>query len=350
VNGVPAPPGGSSGFHGVIEDIALAAAHCQVRVGLVALPSETVFRNRLGLPRRAWEISRAALQHAALTRLVREGSDSDIVVLREFLTLPFLGVAPRLLRYRQRLVLTLTHNLQQAHQRLSHRFALRALSRAGFGFCCLESPAGFAGLVSPLPAAAPLVLPHVIREAAGCAPAARGSRPCIGVVGVPRPEKNTADVFTRLVLLRDSGALDAELLLGCTDPLLLRLWADRVDQVVDTRGRSDYEEALRRSDVLVFAYSEPRYWLRSSAVVTDAVAHGCAVVCPDFPVLRAQVTSPRCVGALFQSPEELAPAIERALAIRREDPEAFCAYRLARSPRAIAQQLDRYAEARGATA
>jgi hypothetical protein len=282
--------------------------------------------------------------------VVAEKEGCDLVILREFLTLPFLFAVPGLFPNRRRLVLTLTHNLQQGREHPLHRGVLRALMRSGFRFCCLESDAGFVEVMSPRPGLVrPFVLPHVIPQHAGRPPLPHGrSSPRLGVVGVSRPEKNAEDLIGHLVALRDQGTLNAELLLGCPDTSGARHWADRVDHIVDTRDPVAYERALSRCDAIVFNYSEPHYWLRSSAVVTDAIVQGCAVVCPDYPVLRAQVMQPRPVGALFRSWEDVVPAIGRALSARREAPEAFQAYCLARSPRAVALRLDRFARERAA--
>jgi hypothetical protein len=48
--------------------------------------------------------------------------------------------------------------------------------------------------------------------------------------------------------------------------------------------------ALARADVVILNYARPFYFYRSSGVINDAASLGTAVVCPDYPIFRRQVS------------------------------------------------------------
>ena len=145
------------------------------------------------------------------------------------------------------------------------------------------------------------------------------------------------------------GRLPARLLLGCPEAEVLALWQQRGFEVVDTTRREAYLAALDRCDLVILNYQRERYEYRPSGVAADALARGAAVVCPDFPLMRQQLTAPAVVGAVFEQLDDLERAVTQALALR-------AAAAPQRSPRisrpatraAIARLLDGFVAARSA--
>ena len=74
----------------------------------------------------------------------------------------------------------------------------------------------------------------------------------------------------------------------------------------------------------------------------DALSRGTAVVCPDFPLMRLQLSAPAAVGAMFDSLDELSAATARALALLPTLAEALAAHHRARDPVALACLLDSF--------
>jgi len=75
----------------------------------------------------------------------------------------------------------------------------------------------------------------------------------------------------------------------------------------------------------------------------DALARGAAIACPDYPLLRRQLTWPEPVGALYADVDGLAAAIDQALALGASLPAARAAHVRERGAAAIAAILDGYA-------
>jgi len=185
--------------------------------------------------------------------------DADLLLVREFLT-PFLVLCwPLIWPLRQRVVVLVTFNLQEAHRRRVARLALRLLHRGGCRFACLECSEGFAELALATPERPPLVLPHPIDPSIVAERVQRVGRvPVVGVVGRARGEKGFEELLTRLHRLRAEGRLAADVLLGCPERDVRERWRVRGVEVVDTTARQAYLRALDRCDVVVFSFARDR--------------------------------------------------------------------------------------------
>jgi hypothetical protein len=107
---------------------------------------------------------------------------------------------------------------------------------------------------------------------------------------------------------------------------------------------ADYEAALERCDVIVLNYQRERYFYRPSGVIADAVAHGAAVVTPDFPLMHRQLTHPAPVGSVFTDLDQLPDAIARARALRPSFADSLARQVQARDAAALASLLDGFVQ------
>jgi hypothetical protein len=275
--------------------------------------------------------------------------DRDLIVVREFLTALLIVVWPAIWPLRRRVYFLINHNLQEAHRRGLERRVLRLLDRTGCRFACFETTAGFAEIGIRPDRERFLVLPHPLGGASAARPAGPAREPAVGVIGAVRGEKGSEAILALLLRLREEGRLPARLVLGCPQAEVRAAWQGRGFEVIDTGARTAYLAALDRCDVVVLNYQRERYEYRPSGVAADALARGAGVVCPDFPLMRRQLSAPAEVGAVFRSQEQLAAATLRALALRPTLAQALAAHRQARDPAALARLLDRFvADLRGA--
>jgi glycosyltransferase involved in cell wall biosynthesis len=346
-----APPDASRADpHQALQPLIEAAALTKARVAVLPVPMH--WRERPWLPDPLAKLLKALSflgPHARLVaRLWRHG-DHDLIVVREFLTALLIVVWPAIWPLRRRVYFLINHNLQEAHRRGLERLVLRLLDRSGCRFACFETTAGFAELGIRPDRERFLVVPHPLGGACAARPAEPAGEPAVGVIGAVRGEKGSEAILALLLRLREAGRLPARLVLGCPQAEVRAAWERRGFEVIDTGERPAYLAALDRCDVVVLNYQRERYEYRPSGVAADALARGAAVVCPDFPLMREQLSAPATVGALFRSPDELAAAILRALALRPALAPALAAHRQARDARALARLLDGFvAEVLGA--
>jgi glycosyltransferase involved in cell wall biosynthesis len=168
--------------------------------------------------------------------------------------------------------------------------------------------------------------------------------PRIGVIGRESPEKNTDKLLNFLVEWQESGELAAEIVLGSDDTEVMERWASKGVTTVQTADYQDYLDAVSSVDVLLIYYDRAHYFYRSSGVIHEAAYVGTAVVCPDFPVFRYQVTQPARVGALYQDVEGILQALQSAIEIARSAPDNFEIWSKSRCPEEFSRRIDRFLE------
>ena len=193
-----------------------------------------------------------------------------------------------------------------------------------------------------------VVLPNPVHELSLCA-AAHDDAPQqhrVGVIGHYSRYKNMDELVALLRDARRQRRLSARIVVGCDDAKALSDWREPGLETIDTKEYSDYLRALARCDVVVLNYPREQYYFRSSGVISDAASLGVAVVCPDFPILRKQVTEPARIGAVFRTEQEILPAIAEALTIRRNMPENFATWAQSRHARDFSQRLDAFVAGR----
>ena len=140
--------------------------------------------------------------------------------------------------------------------------------------------------------------------------------------------------------MSEQGELESDVLIGCPDPGEAERWQRPGVEVVGTERLDDYLAAFDRVDVVIINYRRDRYFWRASGVAADALSRRVPVVCPDFPVMRRQLTGPAPVGVPFASKSDLVPAIARALDLRAGLDAALAAHAAERGVAAIARRID----------
>lgn len=270
---------------------------------------------------------------------------ADLILVKGFrtnlLAVTMLGLWP----FRRTLLFVIHHNLQFAHVRPLQR-TLKLLCRLGVQFALLEADDGLTELgidkdgrqfvVLPLPVPGGVSRSLEIRHRPLDMPIE------IGVIGRDLPEKKTDDLMHHLLRLQEAKRLPGSVLFASDNPRLLEHWGTNGVLTVDTRSYADYLTALARVQVMILSYARDFYFYRSSAVIKDAASLGTAVVCPDYPVFRRQVSEPARVGALFATVEEILPAIHEALDIARSEPGNFKLWAEQRSPAVFSRRIDEF--------
>jgi len=327
--------------HHALQPLIEAAALAESKVAVLPVPM--LWAEPPRLPRPLAMLAKALLflpPHLRLVARLWQRRDHDLIVVREFLTALLIAVWPVIWPLRRRVYFLINHNLQEAHQRGLERVVLRLLHRTGCRFACFETAAGFAELGIVPDRERFLVLPHPLVGASAARPERPAGEPAVGVIGAVRAEQGSEAMLEALLRLRADGRLPARLVLGCPQAELRASWQGRGFEVIDTGERAAYLGALDLCDVVVLNYQRERYQYRPSGVAADALARGAAVVCPDFPLMRRQLSAPAIVGAVFDGPDQLAPAVLRALALCPTLAPALAAHRQARAPEALARLLD----------
>lgn len=322
-----------------IFDYATAAEHARSKVFVTSSRPRRAFLAKLPVKVRSRIIP--LYDHFTLIARAIGHPEDDLILVKTFSTRLLAATWPLLWPYRCRILLTIHHNLQYAFSRRHERLFLRLLARLGFRFAALECAAGICELgIEPAPGQFFVLRPPSYNCLSG-GEARLPSKPVrVGVVGDIRAEKHSDDLLRMLVEARDGGALAAQLVLGCPNPAVLEKWAAVAVDAIDTSDYAAYLAALASCDVIVVNYDAGKYFYRHSGVLADAAGLGVAVVCPDFPTFRAQVTEPLPVGVLFQDSDGIVSAIQAAARLKRETPRNFEIWRRERSPQAFGQQLD----------
>jgi glycosyltransferase involved in cell wall biosynthesis len=344
----PTPAGNtpdvSNPVHPGLQPLAEAVRLTQAKV--VVLPVPMLWEPSPWLRGRAELIAKALKFLGAHVRLVGQlwrHRQADLILVREFLTAMVMVVWPLIWPLRRRVYFLVNHNLQEAHRRAFERTLVRLLARSGFRFACLETTAGFAELGIAPDGERFLVLPHPLAGLAPPEPARNAAdEPVVGVIGAMRAEKGSEEILAVLAQLRAEGRLAARLLLGCPEAEVRAAWRARGFEVVDTSSDDAYRAALARCEVVVLNYRRDRYLYRASGVAADALAHRAAVVCPDFPLMRHQLSVPAQVGAVFDGIGGLEAAVLEALALRPDLGAALARQEQARNAVAIAARLDAF--------
>lgn len=257
------------------------------------------------------------------------------ILIREFSTWPLLLVFPLLLPLRRKLFFMMHHNLQWALRSRLEKAALTALAGMGARWVLFETDEPNELEALGILPGHPLVLPHPVPEQA--AGRKSSGRPVIGVAGYDRPEKGTGGLLQAL----EEQFPDCDIVLGSADPGRVCGVPASV-RIVSTASDEAYRRMLAACDVLVQNGAPDRYLYRVSGPVADAAACGTASVVPDFPLLRHQITSPVAVGEVFSGLEKMPEAVRSAIESARAGRYDFAAYCAARSPRALAECLDRF--------
>jgi glycosyltransferase involved in cell wall biosynthesis len=321
------PSGAASDPHRALWPLIEAASQTHAKTAVLPVPMMWQ-----GWPWLPWRLEllvkalRFLAPHARLVGEIWRRRDHDLILVREFLTALLLVVWPLIWPLRRRVY-----------------FLINLLYRTGGRFACFETTAGCTEIGIVPDAERFLVLPHPLAGAIVTRPSTPpAGEPVVGVIGAVRAEKGSEAILEALQRLREQGRLAVRLVLGCPEADVRAAWQCQGVEVIDTNSRAAYLAALDLCDVVVLNYQRDRYLYRPSGVAADALSRGAAVVCPDFPLMRLQLSAPAAVGAVFGSLDELAEATNKALALRPTLSDALAAHQRARDPAALARLLDAF--------
>jgi hypothetical protein len=132
----------------------------------------------------------------------------------------------------------------------------------------------------------------------------------VGIIETMRKEKAIHHLLE--MLRKEQRSLNFKLVIGV--PLWKKPpWLNDPDlEVVDTSTEAQFSNYLRSLDIIVADYIKTEYYFRPSGVIVDAGMNGCYVICPDFPVFRAQIKIPVSIGSTFSSLEEIPDGLIKA--------------------------------------
>jgi glycosyltransferase involved in cell wall biosynthesis len=133
----------------------------------------------------------------------------------------------------------------------------------------------------------------------------------VGIIGTVRKEKPIRHLLE--VLQKAQKQIGFQLVVGT--PLATKPdWLDAAGiEILDTTTEAQYGACLDSLDIFVVDFLRTEYYFRPSGAVVDAGMHGCYVICPDFPVFRAQISDPVPIGTTFRSLDEIPALIGKAM-------------------------------------
>jgi len=333
-------------FHEVIDQLDSAKPFAETNFCLTALPKlQTLLPVLRGRLRQKLGVPLVLLQHLLLVlSLIGKGRNYDLVLVRDFLSLPLICFVWMVLPLRNKICFINVQNLQRAHMRRSHRLVFSLLCRMKFRFACLEGDEGLQELGISMTPEQFFCLPHIVVPARGGEGITPGQRKRVGIVGTYRPEKGIGGLIKHLMDIQAKA--DVDVMIGTPDSAVLKEYLKTFDndiEVRDTSNGADYAAALQSCDVVLFNYNREDYYYRGSGVITNAVECGASVVCPDYPVFRRQVLSPVPVGYLFEDESKIVETALSALQDRELLHANIEAYSSFRNPRAVAKIIDAFA-------
>jgi hypothetical protein len=264
-----------------------------------------------------------------VVNIYRKGK--NVILVREFLTVPLLIVCPLLLPIRNRLKFLLNHNLQTANHKKTEGIILIFLNKIGFRFVNYESgsvPPSLQGFTIDK------TLPFPVQ--AGNGVPKKFNPIYVGFIGSIRPEKNIDPLL---------GAIESAYkknptfipFLGCDNNLYLKNYKHKGFKTVDTTLYAEYQLALSTINIIVLNYDINCYEFRSSGVVADAISHRIIPIVPNYPIMAHQVQKPNKVGMTFKSLDELDMAINEAVEFTTQiSTEDYAKYETSRNVDTIA--------------
>ncbi len=278
--------------------------------------------------------------HYRLILSVMKNRKKDMIIIREFSNIPMLLVWPFLTLLNNEIYCLVNHNIQLATRNRFEKFAIKTLSRLNCKFLCLEGVDGTeeSGIIPN--GSNILTLPFPIKSLNRNITRVNNNK-LIGIVGRFRKEKGVDELLNVLHRARTNKALDVDILLGCPDKEYLKLWNIDGIRTIDTTTSTMYKKAMDSCDIIIFNYDIESYYFRHSGVISDAISDGKIVVCPNYPLLKKQITIPEIVGFTFDQISELPTAVISALELAEKGAHAsFQAHYNLRNPKKVANLLN----------
>jgi hypothetical protein len=89
-------------------------------------------------------------------------------------------------------------------------------------------------------------------------------------------------------------------------------------QIIDTSTAESYNEFIGSLHIVVNNFDREQFYFRPSGIINDSIAGSCFVIAPNYPVFKAQITTPVVVGELFNHIEEVPDIIKKAIKTIKE--------------------------------
>lgn len=209
-----------------------------------------------------------------------------------------------------------SHGLQQLQGRsIAHRwgFTLLRWLVSRFNVWPIHLELGDEVLPGRLRYRQSIVVPHPV-PSASCTPRSdfNVKRIRLGVVGVLRPDK---PVVPLIDALKKAFADNPLYELRVATPF----WQVTEElrgvgvELVDTTSPEQYDQFLRSTDIVLADFERSSFFFRPSGIVNDALAAGCYVIAPNYPVFQAQLSTPCRVGSGFGELAEIEELVNAAV-------------------------------------
>ncbi len=226
----------------------------------------------------------------------------DLIIVREFLTVPLFLSWPLYFRFRKKTLFIVNHNLQKAHANKLERMVFKALLRLGMRPLFLDTDTGIRELEIELLNNHYLVLPYPIIKISQ--KPIHDNKFTVGIIGDNRKEKKIDEIVE--ALYKVCNEQEIQLLIGSMDTSMLDTWHDKGVKTINTSEFKDYVQAFCLSDVIVLNYDRAAYYYRISGIIFDAIAANTVVICPDYPVLKDQISRYGLAGVTFSDMSDIA--------------------------------------------
>ena len=139
----------------------------------------------------------------------------------------------------------------------------------------------------------------------------RNKKIVVGVVGYFRPEKGFLKILKLLQQYQRKNQ-DIQILVGTPKIDELKSVLPTSCTIVNTTSYSQYVKALKMSDILLVNYDKSKYFVRHSGVILEAISHGVVPVCPNFPLMKSQLSWPTVKGVVFDDLSQIEDAVDHA--------------------------------------
>jgi hypothetical protein len=167
----------------------------------------------------------------------------------------------------------------------------------------------------------------------------------IGILGILRADK---PVEPLLDILQACAKARPNVQLAFGSPRwqvperLQQALAERGIEYADTDQPEQYNVFVHSLDIVVAWFERDSFYFRPSGILNDAIAGGCFVVAPDYPVLSVQMCVPARCGEPCPDLAGLPQALERAIDQVLHEPDLplrFDAWRAWRADERVVQTL-----------
>jgi len=335
-------------FHGalnIFDEACLRADH-SIKLIVNPLGGQFIFFKRSSLLNKILRKIGIFFRHLKLVlNLYLEAQRNDILIIREFSTIPLLFFIPLLFPLMSRLRFIVNHNLQWALRNKIEQWAFSCLCKLGVGFIFFEI-----NIIDHLTQfqsqkTRHWVLPHPVgplKTRMVKVP----SEYVIGVIGQYRSEKGMDEIISVLLDLKKNTTKKIQLIMGFSnvdDFFATSIHSGKGLKILDTRKDEDYYNAICSCDILLLNYQKDAYMYRASGLIADAASCQTAIIIPDsLPVLYKQLTTPCSIGEIFPNVNDLKNTIFQAMNKVKGKKYNFVGYYNGRNSQALAKKLDKF--------